>query len=67
MESPKNATSNQRCQIFQPEDNLDTQEPIIDADSALSTSWYKEAVFYEVYVRAFFDSNAGSCSKNLKY
>jgi len=44
-------------QTFEPEVGLEVQEPIIDTESELSTSWYKEAVFYEVYVRAFFDSN----------
>jgi len=40
-----------------PIDNLETQEPIFEKEQFVSASWYKEAVFYEVYVRAFCDSN----------
>ena len=34
-----------------------TREPALAADAATDPSWYKDAVVYQLHIKAFFDAN----------
>jgi hypothetical protein len=57
MKSPLRKSESQQDAVPYGVENEDIKVSIEDPLTREHRLWYKEAVFYEVYVRAFFDSN----------